>query len=157
MVVKKKTPAKKKVTAKKTSKVNEPSFVAGLLDDDEYRQPSSKISEAQKFQLDLIARTNFNLCNGKRIAELLKENRKMWLSAYMPLDSISLRDMDTGSWHADTLYIYAADGWQHSLEELAREQFHADEIHWIDSSAADMLGISKLERTSNVILRVWWD
>jgi len=158
MVVKKKSPVKNKIAAKKPLKIELPAFVARSLEHDEFRQPPSKISKAQKFQLDLIARSNFNLFNGKRVAELLKGNRKMWLSAYMPLDTISLRDMDTGSWHADTLYIYAADGWQHSLEELVREQFNADEVDWIGgSSAADMLGISKLERTSNVILSVWWD
>jgi hypothetical protein len=158
MVAKKKTPIKKKVAAQKPPKAESPAFTVSSYNRDEFRQPSKKIGKSQKFQLDLIARTNFNLCNGKRVAELLRENRKMWLSAYMPLDAISLRDMDTGSWHADTLYIYAADGWQHSLEELVREQFEADEVHWIGgSSAANMLGISPLKRTSNVILSVWWD
>lgn len=124
------------------------------------QKDSRKMSEAQKFQLELIARTNFNFCNGKRVAELLKENHKMWRAAMMPLDFISLRDMEDGSWHADTLYIYAEEGWQFSLEELVREQFQADEIHWIGgSSAADMLGSSGygIEQKSSVILSVWWD
>ena len=82
----------------------------------------------------------------------------MWRSVLLPLDVLSLRDLEDNWWHADTLYIYAEEGWQHSLEELVREQFHADEVHWVGgSSAADMLGISKLERTSNVILSAWWD
>mgnify|MGYP001608450415 CR=1 FL=1 len=122
------------------------------------RKPSAKISKAQKFQLDLIARTNFNFFNGKKIVELLKENRRMWRSVLLPLDVLSLRDLEDNWWHADTLYIYAEEGWQHSLEELVREQFHADEVHWVGgSSAADMLGVSRLERTSNVILSAWWD
>ena len=122
------------------------------------RKPSLKISKAQKFQLDLIARTNFNFCNGKRVAELLKENRRMWRAAFMPLNPISLRDMDNGSWHADTLYIYAEEGWQFSLEDLAREQFQADEIYWIGGSkAVDMLGTSEIKDKSQAILSVWWD
>ena len=119
---------------------------------------SKKISEAQEFQLELIARTNFNFCNGKLIAELLRENHKMWRAALMPLDLLSLRDLENDCWHADTLYIYAEESWRSSLEELVREQFNADEVYWIgDSSAADMLGVSKLERTSDAILSVWWD
>lgn len=125
------------------------------------RKPSSKkISNAQKFQLELIARTNFNYCDGKQVAEFLKENRRMWRAALMPLNLISLRDMEENWWHADTLYLYAEDGWQHSLEKLVRDQFHADEIYWIGgSSAVDALGDSdpELMQKSNVILSVWWD
>jgi hypothetical protein len=146
MVVRTKKPLKKKESVVESQK----KVIA--------RKPSAKISKAQKFQLDLIARTNFNFFNGKKIVELLKENRRMWRSVYLPLKSISLRDLEDNWWHADMLYIYAEEGWQHSLEKLVREQFHADEIHWIGgSNAADMLGISKLERTSNVILSAWWD
>ncbi len=122
------------------------------------RSYSKKISEAQEFQLELISRTNFNFCNGKLIAELLIENYKMWRAALMPLDLLSLRDLENGCWHADTLYIYAEEGCQHSLDELVREQFNADEIHWIgNSDAADMLGVSELEGSLDAVLSVWWD
>jgi hypothetical protein len=124
------------------------------------RKSSKKISKAQKFQLDVIARTNFNFCEGRKVAELLKENRRMWRAALMPLSLISLRDLEENSWHADTLFLYAEEGWQHSLEELVREQFNADEVHWIGgSSASDYLGVSdpELKKKSNVVLSVWWD
>jgi hypothetical protein len=76
----------------------------------------------------------------------------------MPLDFISLRDMQNGSWHADTLFIYPEDGYQFELEELVREQFKADEIQWIGGSdAVDMLGTTEVEDKSYVILQVWWD
>ena len=122
-------------------------------------QPASKkISEAQQMQLDIIAKTNFNLFNGRRIAEWLKENHKMWRAVLLPLDFISLRDMDDGHWHADTLYILPEDGWQFELEEVMREQFNADEVSWIGgSSAADMLGTTEVEDKSYVILEAWWD
>jgi len=155
MAVKKKTPAKKKDERKESAPVVEVVRVAKAP-----RKPSKKISKAQKFQLEVIARTNFNFCEGKRVAELLKENRRMWRAALMPLGLISLRDMDDGNWHADTLYIYAEDGYQYSLEELAREQFHADEIHWIGgSSAVRDLGsnAADIEKKLQVILSVWWD
>ena len=122
------------------------------------QQPSKKISDAQKIQLDIIAKTNFNFFNGRRIAEWLKENHRMWRAVLLPLDFISLRDMDDGHWHADTLYIYPEDGWQFKLEEVMREQFNADEVSWIGgSSAADMLGTTEVKDKSYVILEAWWD
>ncbi|MCI0550796.1 MAG: hypothetical protein L0287_07570 [Anaerolineae bacterium] len=122
------------------------------------QQPEKTISDAQQIQLDIIAKTNFNFFNGRKIAELLKENHKMWRSVLMPLDFISLRDMQDGRWHADTLYIYPEDSYQFQLEELVREQFNADEIQWIGGSdAEDMLGTTELEDKSYVILQVWWD
>jgi hypothetical protein len=39
--------------------------------------PEKKISESQQIQLDIIAKTNFNFFNGRRIAEWLRENHKM--------------------------------------------------------------------------------
>jgi hypothetical protein len=120
--------------------------------------PDKKISEAQQIQLDIIAKTNFNLFDGKRIAEWLKENHKMWRAVLLPLDFISLRDMNDGHWHADTLYVYPEDGWQFELEEVLTEQFHADEVSWIGgSSAADMLGTTEVKEKSYVILEAWWD
>jgi len=127
--------SKKDEGRKKRSDIK-PTFIIGSTP-----QPvSKKISEAQQVQLDIIAKTNFNLFNGKRIAEWLKENHRMWRTVLLPLDFISLRDMDDGHWHADTLYIYPEEGWQFKLEEVMREQFNADEVSWIGgSSAADML------------------
>lgn len=121
-------------------------------------QDSKSISEAQQIQLDIVAKTSFNFLDGRKIAKLLKENRKMWHAVLMPLNLISLRDMETGRWHADTLYIYVEDGYQFQLEELVREQFNADEIQWIGGSdAEDILGTTEVEDKSDVILEVWWD
>jgi hypothetical protein len=117
-----------------------------------------KISEAQNFQLEVIAKTNFNSFNGRRIADWLRENHRMWRAVVLPLDFISLRDMADGHWHADTLYIYPEDGYQFKLEEIMKEQFHADETQWIGrESAMDMLGTSEVKDTSYVILSAWWD
>ena len=122
------------------------------------QQVEKKISEAQNFQLEVIARTNFNSFNGKRIAEWLRENHKMWRSVLLPLDFISLRDMANGNWHADTLYIYPEDSYHFKLEEIMKEQFHADETEWIGGEdAMDLLGTDEIEYTSHVILSVWWD
>ena len=120
--------------------------------------PEKRISEAQEIQLDIIARTNFNFFNGKRIAEWLRENHKMWRAVLLPLNFISLRDMADGHWHADTLYIYPEDGWGYKLEEIMKEQFQADETSWIGGETAeDMLGTTEVEGQTHVILEAWWD
>ena len=120
--------------------------------------PEKAISESQQIQLDIIAKTNFNFFNGKRIAEWLKENHKMWRAVLLPLNFISLRDMADGYWHADTLYIYPEDGWGFKLEEIMKEQFQADETSWIGGETAeDMLGTSEMSDKSYVILEAWWD
>ena len=120
--------------------------------------PEKTISEAQQIQLDVIAKTNFNFFNGRQIAEWLGKNHKMWRAVLLPLNLISLRDMDDGHWHADTLYIYPEDGWGFKLEEIMREQFQADETSWIGGETAeDMLGTSEMGDKSYVILEAWWD
>ena len=120
--------------------------------------PEKRISEPQEIQLNIIANTNFNFFNGRRIAEWLRENHKMWRAVLLPLNLISLRDMDDGHWHADTLYIYPEDGWGFKLEEIMREQFQADETSWIGGeTAGEMLGTSDVDDKPYVILEVWWD
>lgn len=122
------------------------------------QQVEKKISEAQNFQLEVIAKTNFNNFNGREIARWLRENHKMWKTVLLPLDFISLRDMDDGHWHADTLYIYPEEGYGFQLEEIMKEQFQADETQWHGgSSASQMLGTSKVKDASYVILSAWWD
>lgn len=117
-----------------------------------------KISDAQQIQLDIIAKTNFNFFSGRKIAEWLKENHRMWRAVLLPLNLISLRDMTDGHWHADTLYIYPEDGYQFKLEEIISEQFNADEVRWISGSeAVDMLGTTEVADKSYVILEAWWD
>jgi hypothetical protein len=122
------------------------------------QEPVKQISEAQQIQLDIIAKTNFNFFNGRKIAVWLKENHKMWRAVLLPLNLISLRDMDDGHWHADTLYIYPEDGWGFKLEEMMKEQFGADETSWIGGdSAVAMLGTTEVADKSYVILQAWWD
>ncbi|MBL8077443.1 MAG: hypothetical protein JNM55_05730 [Anaerolineales bacterium] len=122
------------------------------------QQTEKKMSEAQQIQLDVIAKTNFNLFNGEEISAWLKQNYKMWRAVLLPLDFISLRDMANGNWHADTLYIYPEEGYQFKLEEIMKEQFHADETQWLDrDSVMDILGTTEIEDTSYIILSAWWD
>ena len=120
--------------------------------------PEKRISESQEIQLEIIAKTNFNRFKGKEIAKWLRENHKMWRTVLLPRNFISLRDMDDGHWHSDTLYIYFEDGWGFELEEIMREHFHADETRMIGGeTAGDMLADSEVDEKPYVILEAWWD
>ena len=153
MAVKKKMPANKKAERGKNKTVVESKQVKPA-----HPKPLRKISKAQKFQLDLIARTNFNSCDGVKIANLLKDNRQMWRAVFMPLNSYSLRDLEKGIWHADMLHIYAEESYEYALEELVREQFDADEISWTSGiDAVVMIGTPEVKHRTNVILSAWWD
>jgi hypothetical protein len=48
--------------------------------------PQKKISEVQHIQLEVLAKTNINFFNGERIAK--------WHAVLLPLNSISLRDLE---------------------------------------------------------------
>ena len=144
---------KKDGSGKKRSDIKPVFFISA-----EPKQSFKTIGNAQEMQLDVIAKTNFNFFDGRKIAAWLKENRRMWRAILMPLNLISLRDMEDGHWHADMLYIYPEDGYQFKLEEIIREQFNADEVRWIsDSEAVDVLGTTEVADKSYVILEAWWD
>lgn len=120
-----------------------------------------KITKIQALQLQVIALTSHNKCDGRRIYKLLLENRHLWRAVMMPPKQLfPLRDMEDGIWLADTLYLLPQEGKESELEDLVIEQFNADEISWIGSDQAlDLLGYWNKDEVLNpkLILSVWWD
>ena len=120
-----------------------------------------KITEIQELQLQIIALTSHNNCDGRKISKLLLENRHLWRAVMMPPKQLySLRDMEDGIWLADTLYLLQREGKESELEDLVKEQFKADEITWIGSDQAlDLLRYWNKDAVLNpkLILSVWWD
>ena len=123
--------------------------------------PELKITTIQDLQLQIIALTNYNNCDGRKINRLLRENHHLWRAAIMPNKQLyPLRDMEEGFWSADTLYLFPREGKEFELEELVKEQFNADEITWIGSDRSlDLLGYWKNDEVLNprLILSIWWD
>ncbi len=111
-------------------------------------------------QLELIELVEFNRCNGKQVAKLLREHRLLWRAAMMPSKGLApLRDMEYGSWSADTLYLLPAEGKEDALEKLV-QRFHADEVNWLGGKESlSLLGYWKegIEKNQKLILSVWWD
>jgi len=134
----------------------------------EANSEGKQINPLQAHELERIAMTSHNEFDGARVASLLAWNRDLWegvvidriqeycarpeYSAFGSL--IKLRDIDSGLWNVDTLYILPARGREAKLEQLALGWFVADEVGFLDKkTSAGMMGASM--RTK--VLRVWWD
>ena len=120
-----------------------------------------KISVIQDLQLKVIGLTSHDNCDGKKIEKLLRQNRHLWQSAFMPNHHLyPLRDMEYGVWSADTLYVLVQAGKESELEQLVKRQLHADEITWIgNDQMLELLGYWQKDVVSNpkLILSAWWD
>ncbi len=124
------------------------------------RRSQRGITRVQELQLELIELVNRNGCKGKKVANLLRDNRPLWHAALMPSKRLDpLRDMEYGKWSADTLYILPVEGREEALEKLA-ERFNADEVKWLDGKQSlSLLGHWKkdIEKNPKLILSLWWD
>ena len=119
-------------------------------------------NKIQELNLELLKTVQFNFCDGKTIAAALIENRNLWKAVIMDrphdgnyVDLIRLRDISTGRWNVDTLFILSSNKDDCKLEELAGG-WNADSIEWIeDDKAENRLGGSDDEHAR--ILQIWWD
>ena len=121
----------------------------------------------QDIQFELLRMSTFNDFDGNLVADSLEANKDLWKGFIMdradyyyahaqsdpeaaerhqePVDLIRLRDIGEGYWNVDTLYLLAAEGKEDKLELLARREWHADEIDWMNNTHVGKY------------LRVWWD
>lgn len=134
---------------------------------------ATRTASPQDLQFTLMRLATFNEFNGDAVADLLVEHSDLWegwildRSAYgaeyerrkleegplppgklpvEPIDLIRLRDIGAGYWNVDTLFILPRKGKEKDLELLARKEFYADEIDWVDG-----------QDCGRPVLRVWWD
>jgi len=130
---------------------------------------ATRVTTPQDIQFTLMRMATFNDFNGDLIADLLAEHSDLWTGFIMdradyyyesarssgdkeqmkrhqePVDLIRLRDIGSGYWNVDTLYLLAAKGKEKDLEILVRREFGADEIDWMNNTHVGRY------------LRVWWD
>lgn len=136
--------------------------------------------------LDLIRHNSFNSMNGEQIAHDLEINRGLWdsvLFCYLDSPGLTLRDMPSGRYNADTILLLTDQTRAEDLESLVR-QWNCDsvtvlradgawvshycenghyELRPISPSACDhnlklscFLGSSQPNDT-RVVFQLWWD
>ncbi len=114
--------------------------------------------DVQGVMLDLIEHTSFNRLDGKRVRADLDKFRNLWQSALItsPLIGIVLRDLPSGIYNVDTIYVLAAPGRRKELDRLVRK-WNASEIEWFEGKAAqEMLGKYGPDYEPEVV-QIWWD
>src|SRR5438132_13943926 len=89
---------------------------------------TTKILKAQELMLKLIENATFNSFDGEQVANQLRANKRLWQGVIIDrpsycfeqdghapahkIDLIKLRDINSDSFNADTLYILATSGQQ---------------------------------------------
>lgn len=120
--------------------------------------------KTQDLYFELMKLASFNGFDGEKVVKSLKDNTNLWRGAIFGrfdgyAELIPLRDIQSGNYNADTLYITPVKHNADKLRELA-ETWNADEVDWIDADkACSLLGYSSPEtRVDNKqLLRIWWD
>jgi hypothetical protein len=135
------------------------------------------INPIQELNLKLIRQASFNGFDGPMVVDSLLAHKDLWRAVIIDregfvsfkedgpnfssaIDLIKLRDLESGYWNVDTLFILPVKGKEAELELLARD-WYADEVDWYGGNevAGAALGSYNKETAKNprVILRVWWD
>lgn len=122
------------------------------------------MNKVQSIVAQLMEASSFNDFDGKAVVKKLEENEELWkgfvwgrFDGYSEL--ITLRDIGSECYNADTLYILPTPGKEDALKKLAKT-FSADEVDWVEGKEAGHLLGSYGPSTNSakkVILRVWWD
>ena len=115
----------------------------------------------QGTQFELMRRSSFNDFDGERVVQLLKDHRDLWKRAKMERDNLMpIGDISQGQSYVDTLYLTVIPGKEEELERLARREFHADTVDWLDGvNGLSQLGIGADETRviPKKVLVCWWD
>lgn len=128
-----------------------------------------QINEVQKLLLQLMENASFNIFDGVRVADALRQNADLWEAAILwrPVYNagITLRDLGTGHYSADCLNALVPE---EKLDEFLRLPFRAQEICWrkYDGTQGGNVGFSPEEVAAIAqagplpgvaVVRVWWD
>jgi len=121
-------------------------------------KPREEITlNVQELIFELMKRATFNYFDGEKVVQSLRENNHLWKAVYMTRDYgtlIPLRDIPTGSFNVDTLYIISSGRDDEKLVRLAKT-WEPDEIEWLSEDEV----VDKLSTTMEKyrVLMVWWD
>jgi hypothetical protein len=119
------------------------------------------MNKTQTIVAELIKQSSFNNFDGDVCVDVLTENEELWdgfvwgrFDGYNEL--ITLRDIKSNQYNADTLYILAKQGRGAELKSIITEQLRPDEISFVESTVASVL-LGASGTYNKVLLRCWWD
>jgi len=131
---------------------------------------SKPLAEAtpQEIQLELIRRARWNDLDGERVVAYLLTHCDLWQAALIDRLSLSrpgrlpasglikLRDLPSGYWNADTLYVLTRDaGCAAELAKIGEEEWGGmAQVHTDQETIDDALGIG---RSTQAVVSIWWD
>lgn len=118
------------------------------------------MNKIQTLIAELIKESSFNNFDGQECVDALLECKEMW-KAFMwgrfeHNELITLRDIDTNSFNADTLYLLVVPGKEEQLENFIRLNLDPDELEWEPKDKAGKL-LGSWPQTERSLLRCWWD
>jgi hypothetical protein len=135
--------------------------------------PDDFVSRAQKLQLMTMIEARFNAFDPFRVVGDLLRHRDRWRGVvmdrafpvtasgdrpytYLSGDLIPLRDVESGHWNVDTLYLLIDSDQEAALRRLI-DQWSADEVHVIEGEAVNSLLGAWGDNEGQKVVRVWWD
>ena len=136
--------------------------------------PDDFLSEPQKLQLMLVLNNSFNAFEPFVVVRDLLVNRTLWQSVVMDrgvlmprgtsefpgtrirTDLIKLRDIGSGWWNVDTLFLLTCEEHVAGLTAIA-DRWSYDAITVLSGEDTDdLLGIGRANHP-NRIIGIWWD
>lgn len=114
-------------------------------------QKKTEINTTQSLVFDLIKRASFNGFDGEHTVNYLTKNKDKWVGVMPKVEDYALRDIDSDSFHIDTLLIKCDNSEKASeFMPLLKRNCSPDEIS-LEVDNQDYNGKSKR------IIRMWWD
>ncbi len=110
-----------------------------------------KARELQEMQFRMMELSSFNQFDGGGVAWSLRENYGLW-KRFIFIDCynshVSLRDMQEGTWNADTLLIIVKEKFAENMMAVAKL--------W-KANSVDCLEHGVALRKGEWMIKVWWD
>lgn len=136
--------------------------------------PDDFLSHPQKLQFMLMLDGQFNQFDPYLVIRDLLENRDQWIGVIMDrafrhetkagkyaigklvTDLIKLRDIASGYWNVDTVFLLVSETHAVAMEKLA-QRWSADNIVVLNGKETDeVIGVGRADSTERLI-SVWWD
>ncbi len=112
----------------------------------EYGLIQRKDNQVQELMFELMKIASFNGFDGEATVKKLKKRPDLWHGVTMDSDGneYAIRDIHSGIWNVDTVYILPKEGKEEELKKWAKTNLHPEEMSWV-------------KKGNLKVLSLWWD